>query len=917
MQRRTAARGNNGRGFDPPPSNVDASNAELGWQRKDPRGKVRRKKSKEPDIVWDIGNMVITKVSQVVHGFFHDRTGVEGCRLAGIIRFSYAVLYLYSVILLTIQMRLLFDPYKGLISYEIAGDTSDDLASSIFEWAPESSLLVYVMFFLGIFSGILLLAGIQPRLGALGAFYFLSSMQAHNNKIWDHEIRMNKMWAFFLIFLPLDHFTIEDEFNGLVPVVRKHLKLPPQPRRQRSRDLSTSWPMWPFRLWQIYTCMVYVGAGLGKFNTETWTSGNAISYLWYDETVGRLYPAFVVDLLFNRLFMIKIQTWISLLVENLCYITIWPLKTRKITFVALVLLHIGIELSLVMHIFEYLSVLGWVCFFVYPDDGKANAEGLVKNKKSEVAKLNAKNIFGSSRAKLFEALVAVSLLYLIIFDIFPREEMEELMPAPFAYLVWAFVYPPAFVKTKLNELVFSMGIHAGPFILFKGQPEHKQARMTAVIRFNDDTEPILYKEAEWATSSFVRREIDYWYDTYSFYLMEEIGDPENLPFWAAMSVHLAEVYSEGGITRRYNEITVDPSNTVESVSIQVHRRAGSDEPAPPGWGLFASIRREWSYESSCEYVFIPKPVDEPEYFQLDAMWDGAINKNNLKVRNGCAVMNPEDEILHRQGQYGEPDEDDAGDDDNATNEEENNPQGNDDGEDNGEQERYNPYENANDDGDTDQEGAAEYQNLNNMEENDPEENDDNRANIENDDGESGGLDQQDREDGPNGEGFYNPRRNIENDDEESDARIQEDRNDGTNDDEAAGGQEENDEGRFGMQEENDGSNGEGRYRMREEIDGPGEETEPPLGGDRFEDGRYAPPDTPDDNDDKAGVVGENDQDINKEGDGPNNGDDESQNNDDKAGFGGVGENDQDVNEEGDSPNTGDDESHNKQLRSRR
>ena len=92
-------------------------------------------------------------------------------------------------------------------------------------------------------------------------------------------------------------------------------------------------------------------------------------------------------------------------------------------------------------------------------------------------------------------------------------------------------------------------------------------------------------------------------------------------------------------------------------------------------------------------------------------------------------------------------------------------------------------ENANDDGETDQEGAAEYQNLNNMEENDPEENFDNRANIENDDGESGGLDQQDREDGTNGEGFYNPRRNIENDDEESDARIQEDRNDGTNDDE--------------------------------------------------------------------------------------------------------------------------------------
>jgi len=632
----------------------------------------RRKNSNPNNNVFgkNDGQQLLSELPQTVHDFFHARTGAQGCFLAGIIRFCYASLYLYSILLMALQMRTLFDPRKGLMPYSITGQNVGDYDYSIFEFAPESSLLVYAMFLLGVSSGVLLLLGIEPRKGAMGAFFVLHNLQSHNTIMFDdHEFHMNKMWAFFLVFLPLDHFTIHDDFGGIVPIVKRYLNLPrttsTQARLQKLRNtnLSTSWAMWPFRLWQLYTCMIYMGAGLSKLNASPWIQGNALSWFWYNETIGRFYPAFVIELFYNRLITIKLQTWLCLLIENICVVTIWPKRTRKITFAAVVLMHLGMEFALVMHIFEYLSVLGWMCFFVYPNDAE---EGLIKNnkKKNDGAKWTTATFFDWKRAKTIETAVVVSLLYLLTYDIFPIEEVQELMPAPLAYLVGGLVYP---LGLGLDPIVHLLGIHANPYILDddEGSLEQIQSRMTAVIRFNDGREPILHQDAEWASSSFVKRETNYWYDTYMYYLMEEVASPDDIPYYGVLSVHLAELYSNGGIDRWYDRITVEPDNTVESVSIHVHKRTGSELPAPPDWGLFASIPREWSYQTACQFVFTPNRVqsdDEKYVIPLNGLWDVSVYQRN--IQNGCVNYNTADETLHRKGQYREPsDDDDDGEDD--------------------------------------------------------------------------------------------------------------------------------------------------------------------------------------------------------------------------------------------------------------
>ena len=74
------------------------------------------------------------------------------------------------------------------------------------------------------------------------------------------------------------------------------------------------------------------------------------------------------DFLFNRRGPLQIMTWLSLVVECSCIIFIWPLYSRKVVFVAIALLHLGIEGAMNMHCFEWLTMIGWSLFLVERQD---------------------------------------------------------------------------------------------------------------------------------------------------------------------------------------------------------------------------------------------------------------------------------------------------------------------------------------------------------------------------------------------------------------------------------------------------------------------------------------------------------------------------------------------------------------------
>lgn len=200
--------------------------------------------------------------------FFHARAGERSCILCGYIRIFYAFLILCDKALWTVDFEFFF--LSGRLPYE-ATSKDPSLASrfTIFALAPESDLLYLSMHVLNMVCAGLLLLGIAPRLQLVLIHFCFLSFQHHNAIIWDGEDAMFRVWNFLMMFLPLHRVTMYD----LLSSNNRY--------RTRTEDPTKgdSWPMWPFRLWQIEICFVYAGAAMGKLATDRWQNGVALYHV--------------------------------------------------------------------------------------------------------------------------------------------------------------------------------------------------------------------------------------------------------------------------------------------------------------------------------------------------------------------------------------------------------------------------------------------------------------------------------------------------------------------------------------------------------------------------------------------------------------------------------------------------------------
>ena len=231
------------------------------------------------------------------------------------------------------------------------------------------------------------------------------SFKNHNVLFWDGEDDLFKLWAFLLLFFPLDHCTIYDRFGF-----------------HTSLDLiSSSWPMWPFRIFQIEVMLIYMGASLAKVVVEEWQDGSALFRISYGI---QDYPGiFNPELLFGRYGPLKLLTWSSVLVEGLCYITVWIPALRNWSVGLMMLFHVGIDLSMNMNMFEWLACVGWCVFLIQPKTNQINSSNETKRKpkKKDIRQLS------KSVINIFVA----SFIIVISMDCIPFAAMAKLIPEPF------------------------------------------------------------------------------------------------------------------------------------------------------------------------------------------------------------------------------------------------------------------------------------------------------------------------------------------------------------------------------------------------------------------------------------------------------------------------------------------------------
>jgi hypothetical protein len=208
----------------------------------------------------------------------------------------------------------------------------------------------------------------------------------------------------------------------------------------------------------------------------------------------------VPDFIFNRRGPLHLMTLSSLVVECLCIFFIWPLATRNITLVAIVMLHVGIDLAMNMHCFEWMSIMGWLFFLVQRE------APLIEDKATVVTTSSSTSKYRRGLINLF----LLSIVAIFFVDTVPLYELSELIPLKRNNVISSTLiewneYRQSVLVPKFFEPVMSpLGLHQGVWSLFTGTNDHNY-RYEVQVRLLNGTEVSAHISPDWGTMTWYEK----------------------------------------------------------------------------------------------------------------------------------------------------------------------------------------------------------------------------------------------------------------------------------------------------------------------------------------------------------------------------------------------------------------------------
>ena len=142
---------------------------------------------------------------------------------------------------------------------------------------------------------------------------------------------------------------------------------------------------------------------------------------------------YVPEFIFNKYGPLKLATWSSLLLECSCIFLVWS-KNKYIkygTVFSMIALHLGIESTMNMHVFEILSIVGWCMFFIEPNQSYLEYASNKNSEKKTMTKTDRKPIvqylFGIVQCSMFINISLLVLTTTLICDTFPLYELNDIL----------------------------------------------------------------------------------------------------------------------------------------------------------------------------------------------------------------------------------------------------------------------------------------------------------------------------------------------------------------------------------------------------------------------------------------------------------------------------------------------------------
>ena len=214
---------------------------------------------------------------------------------------------------------------------------------NIFLLLPQDDGWIQAFFWAFLLFAVFLTAGFMSRLSSVVVFVFLFSIHQRNPYILHSGDTLLRAAGFFLMFAPTGAAISIDR---LLRVWRGKEGVEPSPVSP-----------WAQRLIQIQTALVYFATFYAKMLGTEWIKGTALYYTM------RLveFQRFPTPVLENGV-LLRLATWSALTIEFALGVLVWFRKLRYWVLFSGVCLHLSIEYSMNIPLFQWIIMASYVTF---------------------------------------------------------------------------------------------------------------------------------------------------------------------------------------------------------------------------------------------------------------------------------------------------------------------------------------------------------------------------------------------------------------------------------------------------------------------------------------------------------------------------------------------------------------------------
>ena len=215
-------------------------------------------------------------------------------------------------------------------------------STNVFRLLGTGQLQIDLVLSAAILASLLFALGLFTRWVGPVLFLMLISVHHQNQFILQGADTLMRGLLFPLLFSPCGKILSLDRWIGL---------------RKGETEL-TSTPNWPLFLIQFQISIMYLATFLWKIKGHQWIDGSAVY------TASRLvdFQRFPLPYLFDSLWALRFITWGTLYTEFVLGTLIWLRSTRYFVVALGLFLHLGLEWSMNIPLFEVLSAVALIAF---------------------------------------------------------------------------------------------------------------------------------------------------------------------------------------------------------------------------------------------------------------------------------------------------------------------------------------------------------------------------------------------------------------------------------------------------------------------------------------------------------------------------------------------------------------------------